>query len=550
MCSSSLQAGLFSAVTSTFIAQVQPELQPDPNVETAILLRVLISKVDNSTGDNVPMPPQWSGPPPSAVHVQAILYASLVISLFCAFLAMLGKQWLNRYASIEMRGSAIQRSQHRQRKFDGTANWRFEFVMESLPLMLQGALFLLGCALSLYLWKVDVTIASVVLGVTMFGVFFYTFIVVAGTASESCPYQTPLARILRHFSRHIFPLFPSLLHSAASSIRNGSETVTLVTCCWRELKEYKWLRIDCAFLITLLLMTPIYAVLLPIYFFVLPTVMAYDTCLLALAVIRKISDISHNVRVWFRRVRQSDLKVSALDLRCISWMLRVSMDKVVHLSALKLLATMATLMDLSPALVSSCFDTLIDCFVVDGGNAVVTRESEELAAVSAQCCLRTLSHIAATDATFSTIKRVRKRYTRAFPPRTNFDGLPPDHSLRAIHNIFHSSQPKIQWEGYRLLENDEIVLGRTLAELAKKYTSGTRQNKWDVFLRGRQRTKVPRWILRFAVHRLSQDPPPPTSTVINCLSIIAVDLGCKVDLNPRVPDERYFHLSLNYTLLT
>ena len=35
------------------------------------------------------------------------LFASLVISLLSAFLAMLGKQWLNRYASAEMRGSAV-----------------------------------------------------------------------------------------------------------------------------------------------------------------------------------------------------------------------------------------------------------------------------------------------------------------------------------------------------------------------------------------------------------------------------------------------------------
>ena len=52
----------------------------------------------------------------SNVQVQAILYACLAASLFSAFLAMLGKQWLNRYASVDMRGSAIERCQNRQRK--------------------------------------------------------------------------------------------------------------------------------------------------------------------------------------------------------------------------------------------------------------------------------------------------------------------------------------------------------------------------------------------------------------------------------------------------
>ena len=36
--------------------------------------------------------------------------------------------------------------------------------------MLQLALLLLGCALSRYLWEVDTAVASVVLGVTPFGV--------------------------------------------------------------------------------------------------------------------------------------------------------------------------------------------------------------------------------------------------------------------------------------------------------------------------------------------------------------------------------------------
>ena len=110
-----MQAGLFSAVTSAFIIQVQPELQSDPNEETAALLRVLIHKIDNTTFlDDVPTIPQWSGPPHAIVQVQAILYASLAASLFSALLGMLGKQWLNRYISIDMRGSAIERSQNRQ----------------------------------------------------------------------------------------------------------------------------------------------------------------------------------------------------------------------------------------------------------------------------------------------------------------------------------------------------------------------------------------------------------------------------------------------------
>ena len=127
-----------------------------------------------------------------------MLYASLAASLFSAFLAMLGKQWLNQYASNDMRGTAIERSQNRQRKHNGIVTWYFNHVMESLPLMLQFALLLLGCALSLYIWGINRTVASVVLGVTLFGIVCYALILVAGTASVSCPYQTPGAQFLRY----------------------------------------------------------------------------------------------------------------------------------------------------------------------------------------------------------------------------------------------------------------------------------------------------------------------------------------------------------------
>ena len=209
-------------MTSAFIIQVQPQLQSDPNEETAALLRVLIHKIDNTTfGGDVPALPQWAGPPRTVIDVQSMLYASLSASLLSAFLAMLGKQWLNRYAAIDMRGSAIERSQNRQRKLDGVITWYFEHVMELLPLMLQGALLLLGCALSRYLWEVNTTVASVMICVTSSGALFYFFVVVAGVASDSCPYQTPTTNAIRHtlsLSRSFILHTPSLLRSAATRV--------------------------------------------------------------------------------------------------------------------------------------------------------------------------------------------------------------------------------------------------------------------------------------------------------------------------------------------
>ena len=151
------------------------------------------------------------------VQVQAILFASLAASLFSTFLAMLGKQWLNRYTSVDMRGSAIERSQNRQRKLDGVVSWYFDQVMESLPLMLQAALMLLGIALSRYLWEINMTITLVVLGFTTSGVLFLFFIVFAGVAYVSCPYQTPGAQVLRQV--------PGALHLILDAFRQTPDIV-------------------------------------------------------------------------------------------------------------------------------------------------------------------------------------------------------------------------------------------------------------------------------------------------------------------------------------
>jgi len=119
------------------------------------------------------------------------------MSLLAAFVAMLGKQWLNRYLR-HTGGSMIERCGDRQRKFDGLEKWPFRLFVESLPIMLQIALLLLTCGLSRYMWSVNTSVAGVVISFTVLGMVFYIGIVVAGTSSYECPFQTPASIGLRH----------------------------------------------------------------------------------------------------------------------------------------------------------------------------------------------------------------------------------------------------------------------------------------------------------------------------------------------------------------
>ena len=498
-----MQAGLFSAVTSAFIVDVNSRLQPDPNEETAALLRVLIYKIDATTfGNDVPTIPEWSGPPRSIVQVQTMLYASLVVSLFSSFLAMLGKQWLNRYISTDLRGTAIERSQNRQRKLDGMVSWHFECVMESLPLMLQAALLLVGCGLSRYLWEINTAVASVILAITSFGVLFYLLTAIAGAASMSCPYKTPGSY---------------LLHSTASAITSvlGCTVGHSKTVCmfWTKAQwsEPWWSRgnimaflkrVPCKLPGTLVADTS-YLGQVMVHLFMTSTCQVYTQLL-------GVPSTAGCGLGWQRALQ---------DLRCISWALVTSPEKTIHLSTLESLATMAELADFDPALVVDCLNILIGCVKVINGTVVVTQGSEKLATVSAMCLLRTFSHLLVMDPKSGVLGDVHQLYSTVFPPNTNFKGFPFQHTLGAIHSILHPdwNHPWLDWRYYEPSSHEYKIFSHALVKLT-----------WFEYQRKECDKRVPGWILRFVLHSLSLDPMPSTTVIVDCLSVIAIDLGCNV----------------------
>ena len=137
----------------------------------------------------------WTGPDSTIAHVNAALYSSLALSLFVAFIAMLSKQWLRCH--FMNYGSVVERGRDRYRKFKGMKTWHFDFIMESLPLLLQASLFLFSYALSIYLLTINKAIATIAISFISFGLLFYFLIVSAATLSYSCPFQSPLSLYIR-----------------------------------------------------------------------------------------------------------------------------------------------------------------------------------------------------------------------------------------------------------------------------------------------------------------------------------------------------------------
>jgi len=512
------QASLFSALTSAFIVGIKPELHVDPNEESANLLRILVRLSRGYFADNSPENtslPIWPGPPHMIVQAQKALFASLVASLAPVFITIFAKQWLNLYTLADVRGSTIERCQKRQRKLDNIT-WRLSVLIDVLSLSLQLAFLLLGYAISLYLWDLGSGIAFVFASITGVITVINVYTIWTALSDPSCLYQSPIFFAISHSYRVLLQVLLHPSDLAVSSRR--SETVSMAQANTKARDSWQSRDRIAHFLKEVLHESP-------------RTLTADCFRLRNVALRVLIIGSMTNGRL---PGGSSTPEQDALDMPCVSWVLRISPERDFQLSALEYLATMETLTGFRPALVANCFDILIDCVKVIKHNVVVTGGLEQLAMASAICYLRTFSHLLVVDPTSEVLGDVRQRHSRTFPPETDFEGFPFHPTLGAIHRLLnsdrgHRQRARVEWRDYKPPGHEHPAVARALTELAQsEYRSSERQEK------------VPRWIIRFTLHSLSLDPLPPTPIVIDCLSIIAIDLGCEV------PNTRATALSERY----
>ena len=185
---------MFSAVTSAFIIQIIPELQPDPtDLTNVLLLRIL--QQNTSFGGIDPLTPV-SSTSTGVVRAHSILFVCLSVTLLVAFIAVLGKQWVLYYTRATTWGNIVDRGKEHQTKFVGVQKWGLRSVIDSLSVMLQIAFLLFGVALTIYLWELDVPAAEAVLAITSIGFTFYTCITLLATTFKDCPFRTPISFLL------------------------------------------------------------------------------------------------------------------------------------------------------------------------------------------------------------------------------------------------------------------------------------------------------------------------------------------------------------------
>ena len=423
--------------------------------------------------------PQWNGPDPVIVRTQAILYSSLSASILAAFIAMLGKQWLNRYASVD-RGSAVDRGRQRKLKMDGMITWKFGLVMECLPLMLKASLVLHSYAFSDYLFFINKVIAGVVIGFTAIGLLFYFLIAFAATISYNCPFQTPPSLILR-----------SLIHA-----EHFKRCRMWFTRIFSQMKK-RWLR-------------PVYGGS--------DAPPGSDTVnetgfadYIELPIITQ-----HQPLPLFDEAVGWDVYV--LDSDCIALMFSMPMEIDVTMAILRFIPEIAWHAGIQATPLEMVYETFLECFDRSSGRPILKPALRDMAYLSAKALL----HIgiqrkcAGNEFDEAVLKSISSRH-----PAVGFKHIEGDSELEStlgiINHVFGGSRVSVDWKDSLLTIPHHAWMGHILLFRV-----------WDVLRKGEP---LPEYIKEFVLHSLRLDPPPPVPIIADCLFIIGLILGIKLHVD-------------------
>ncbi|KAG8945045.1 hypothetical protein FRC03_001827 [Tulasnella sp. 419] len=201
-------AGLFSATNTAFIVESYKDLKQDPSELTNNLLRNMMRTTHQSSFTEADLLLDYAGPPTRAIVVNLFFFASLCCSLFTAFGAVIGKQWLNHYGRESQLRSPSDRGIERHRKYMGLEKWKFQAVVETLPTLLQFSLFFFFIGLIDFMWPLNIAVGILILLLSVLTLLFYVVTLSIGILYPNSPFQTRLTNVLR---KRFAPKKPALV---------------------------------------------------------------------------------------------------------------------------------------------------------------------------------------------------------------------------------------------------------------------------------------------------------------------------------------------------
>ena len=151
-------------------------------------------------------------PPPYAVAVNALFFASLGVVLIAAFLCMLAKGWI-RELDRKLQGipDLQKRAAIKELRAQGLVRWRLPQMIALLPSLIHLSLVLFFIGLALYLLQVHKLPAFLLISIFGLGVLLYGFSIFISASDSFSPFGSVYSRALgalyhRQYSRLLSPL--------------------------------------------------------------------------------------------------------------------------------------------------------------------------------------------------------------------------------------------------------------------------------------------------------------------------------------------------------
>ncbi|KAI0260833.1 hypothetical protein BC834DRAFT_791933, partial [Gloeopeniophorella convolvens] len=136
-------------------------------------------------------------PSASAIWVNVLWFLSLVISLTCALLATLLKQWARRYLRLT-RPAHVPHKRARIRDYlkEGVDKFYLPSVVEALPGLLHASVFLFFAGLTVFLVRINDIVFKATLSCISASASLYLFASLIPLFCHDSPYHTPLSTVL------------------------------------------------------------------------------------------------------------------------------------------------------------------------------------------------------------------------------------------------------------------------------------------------------------------------------------------------------------------
>ncbi len=248
------QAGLFSAVVTTFVAQTSQSLQADYSEMSANLLFEMINIqraiASGASLDTVTLSPLNPNIPfiasATSFWVNGLWFTSLALSLTTALVSVLVKQWLHHYMALPS-GTPRERSLLRQFRYAGLQKWRVLVIIGLLPVLMHTALAIFFVGLVIFLGPLRDSLAWVVGTITAAAYMAYLMAHVLPLFFPQCLYRTSLCDLLRISYGYVmeYAIHPLRHHLCRSELRPSEKDmhVTLPDksasniAKWKDLKE-------------------------------------------------------------------------------------------------------------------------------------------------------------------------------------------------------------------------------------------------------------------------------------------------------------------------